>query len=256
MVSISVRGVVKEFKRKAKGQSRLRSALFPKEEVIRAVDGVSMEIRKGEIFGLLGPNGAGKTTMIKMLCGLLQPTSGTILLNGSPVEKNCRHIGLMLGGTMVYDRITGYDNLEYIARIYGVEGYPEKIREITEFLGLEDSIDDLVEVYSTGMKTKLALARILVYDPDIILLDEPTLGLDPNISMHLREKVLELKKRDKTIILATHYMDEADYLCDRIGLMSKGRLVRVNTPSNLKKQAGKADASLSDVFIELAGGQR
>ncbi|MFH1836180.1 MAG: ABC transporter ATP-binding protein [Methanobacteriota archaeon] len=220
---------------------------------MKAVDDVSLTLKEGEIFGLLGPNGAGKTTLMKMVCGLIQPTRGSILIDESPIERNLARVGLMLGSTIIYYRLSGYDNLEYFAKLYGVRNIEGRIAELSNFLGLDGFLNEYVEIYSEGMKTKLALARALIHDPDILLLDEPTLGLDPKISSQMREKVIELRGRGKTILLTTHYMDEAEFLCDRVGFLNKGSLIRVDSPVNLKKSINKGNADLSEVFIKLAG---
>lgn len=250
---IQIEGVTKEFRLRDGSKGGLRSIFAKKERTIRAVDNLSLKLKEGEIFGLLGPNGAGKTTLTKMLCGLLEPSSGRILIDGGSVEENKYKIGLMLGNTMKYNRLTGRDNLEFFASLYNVGDSKERIDEVAGFLEISDFLDDYVEVYSTGMKTKLSLARILVHDPQILILDEPTLGLDPHISLIIRDKILEMKGMGKTILLTTHYMDEADHLCSRIGLLNKGRLVKVGTAGKLKDSVGKEGANLSDVFIKLTG---
>ncbi|MBU4274302.1 ABC transporter ATP-binding protein [Patescibacteria group bacterium] len=214
-----------------------------------ALDDINLEIKEGEVFGLLGPNGAGKTTLIKIISGLLQPTSGWVKIDNKPVEEVRGKIGLMLGYTMIYYRITGYDNLEYFARLYNVKNFKSRIKELAEFLGLENWLDEYVEHYSTGMKSKLALARALIHNPDILLLDEPTLGLDPHIAIDVRKKIKQMKK---TIILTTHYMEEADQLSDRIGFLNQGKLIKVGTPQDLKQIMGREkEISLEDVFIKL-----
>jgi ABC-2 type transport system ATP-binding protein len=249
---IKIKNLTKTYQVKKKPKSFL-DKLFPKQVPLLALNKINLEIKRGEIFGLLGPNGAGKTTLIQILCGLLQPSGGEVFIDGEVIEKNKKRIGLMLGSTMIYYRLTGYDNLEYFARIYNVKNYKKKIHELAKLLGLENWLYEYVEKYSEGMKTKLALARTLIHNPDIILLDEPTLGLDPCISIEIREKILQLKQQGKTIILTTHYMEEAEYLSDRIGILNHGKLVVVNTTRNLKKLIGKKKATLSDVFIKLTG---
>lgn len=250
---ITLEKVTKEYRRKNTGAKPAAGAAPRAYEATKAADAISLEIKSGEVFGLLGPNGAGKTTVMKLLCGLVQPTSGRVAIDGSSVEAKKGRIGLMLGADMIYYRITGYENLEYFADLYNVADPAGRIAELSEFLELGESLGEYVEAYSNGMKTKLALARTLVHDPDIILLDEPTVGLDPHISRRIRDKILELKGRGKTIVLATHYMEEADYLCDRVAILSRGRVVAADTPGNLKRRMMPEGATLADVFIQLAG---
>lgn len=245
---IEIKNITKVYRIK---KSTRKFIFSPPKYFLNALDNVSLDIKEGELFGLLGPNGAGKTTLINIICGLLQPTSGQVKIYEKPVEEVKIRIGLMLGYTMVYYRLTGYDNLAYFARLYNVRNYKQRIKELAEFLGLEDWLDEYVEHYSTGMKSKLALARALIHNPDILLLDEPTLGLDPYIAIEIRKKIKEMKK---TIILTTHYMEEADQLSDRIGILNKGRLIKVDTPQNLKQIIGeKQDVSLLDVFVKVTG---
>jgi len=187
---------------------------------------------EGETLGLLGPNGAGKTTLIKLITGILEPTDGTIKINGKPPEQEKMNIGLMLGYEMIYYRMTGYDNLKYFGRIYGVNNLEQRIDELGKMLGLNEELFDFVENYSIGMKSKLALARCLIHEPKILVLDEPTLGLDPNIAERMRK---EIKDMNKTILLTTHYMEEAEELCDRIALMSQGKIIAVESKESFHK---------------------
>jgi ABC-2 type transport system ATP-binding protein len=238
---IDIRGITKTYQIK-KSNSRL--AL--KERYVNVLDDIHLNIKKGELFVLLGENGAGKTTLIKIICGLIQPTKGSVFIDNRPPQEAEIRIGLMLGYTMIYYRMTGYDNLEYFAKLYKVENYKERIKELCDFLGLGDWIFEYVEHYSTGMKAKLSLARALIHNPDILLLDEPTSGLDPHIAIEVRNKI---KGMGKTIILTTHYINEAECLSDRIGFLKKGKLVGADTSQNLKQITGKGEAiSLEEVF--------
>ncbi len=229
---IEVEDLVKVFQKPEPSGNPLRDMLAPSFKPFIAVNKVNLKIRKGEVFGLLGPNGSGKTTLIKMLTGLLRPTSGRVLIDGKPPQENLAKIGAMFGFGMIYHRLTGYANLKYSARLYKVKNYKQRIDELAKMLGLENWLTSYVENYSLGMKSKLALARALIHDPEILFLDEPTLGLDPKISLALRE---DIKEMDKTIIITTHNMEEANDLCDRIGIIRNGVLVRVGTPAYLKK---------------------
>jgi len=225
------------------------SFLFPKRESIVALDRVSLEIKKGEIYGLLGPNGAGKTTLIKIISGLLKPASGTVWVNGTGVFGAQREVGIMFGDSMVYNLLTGRDNLDYVANLYSVRHSGERIKEITDFLEIGDWLDRYVSEYSLGMRVKLCLARALIHDPPILLLDEPTLGLDPHFSLHMRNKI---RKLGKTVVLTTHYMEEAEFLSERVGILHRGHLVGEGTPEELKDQIVRSkNPSLTDVFIEL-----
>jgi daunorubicin resistance ABC transporter ATP-binding subunit len=207
-----------------------------------AVDGVNFDIYKGEIFGLLGPNGAGKTTTIKMITGLLKPTGGSVRVMGKDVDKNPMEalgsLGTVLAGDRsIYWKLTGRENLEYFAALYGCDKKEAKKRadEILYRLGLKEKADELVEKYSTGMKQKIALGKALIPYAPVVLLDEPTLGLDPQSALNLREIIMDIKNEGRTVLLTTHYMEEADFLCDRIAIIDGGRIIALDTPGNLKK---------------------
>jgi len=209
-----------------------------------AVSQFSMQIPRGEIFGLLGPNGAGKSTLISMISGQLLPTAGSVLVNGlSPFSLAAkRQLGIAPQSLALYEELPALDNLEFFGRLYGLRG-PElkaSCRQALEFVGLSDRATDRVEHYSGGMKRRLNLAIALLHDPEVLLLDEPTAGVDPQSRNHLFENVLALKKRGKTIIYTTHYMEEAEKLCDRIGIVEKGRLLALDTVDQLIRQHGGA----------------
>jgi ABC-2 type transport system ATP-binding protein len=221
---------------------------------IEAVRGVSFAIEKGELFGLLGPNGAGKTTTIKMLITLLIPTSGSARVLGFDVVKDPREvrkrIGYVFGGERgVYERLSGYDNLRYFAELYGVPGRRQKARieELLELVGLKGREHERAEGYSRGMKQRLHVARGLLHDPEVLFLDEPTIGLDPVGARELRATIASLTRAGKTILLTTHYMFEADALCDRIAVISKGEIVAEGTPRDLKR--GVTDGSVVEVEV-------
>lgn len=226
----------------------------PKE--VRAVEDVAFEIQEGELFGLLGPNGAGKTTTVKMLTTLLIPTAGQAFVRGLDVVKQAarvrRHIGFIFGGERgLYWRLSGIDNLRYFASLYGVEPEVSKKRipYLLEMVGLHDRGDEKVQGYSRGMKQRLHVARTLLHDPEILFLDEPTIGLDPVGARDFRNVILNLQSEKKTILLTTHYMFEADALCDRIGVINHGRIIALDTPSGLKQHV----ADLSVVEVETFG---
>ncbi|EYE87395.1 ABC transporter ATP-binding protein [Fervidicella metallireducens AeB] len=209
----------------------------------KAVDDVNFDIHRGEIFGLLGPNGAGKTTTIKMITGLLRPTSGSVKVMGLDVDKNpmeaLRKIGTVLAGDRsIYWKLTARENLEYFGALYGLDRKEAKNRtqEILDRLGLTEKADELVEKFSTGMKQKVALGKALIPNAPVVLLDEPTLGLDPQSALNLREIIMDIKKEGRTVLLTTHYMEEADFLCDRIAIIDGGKIIALDTPENLKKK--------------------
>lgn len=220
-----------------------KKGFIKKEKVVtEALKGISFDIKKGEIFGLLGENGAGKTTTIKILTTLLLPTSGKVdVLGYDPVreEKKIRPlINFVFGGERsLYWRLSGRENLRYFADLYKIDErvQSKRIEEILEVVGLRDKADNKVETYSKGMKQRLQIARGLINDPEIIFLDEPTIGLDPVGALELRNTIRNLQSLDKTMLLTTHYMYEADELCDRIAILKEGEIVTMDTPSNIKK---------------------
>jgi ABC-2 type transport system ATP-binding protein len=222
---------------------------------IEAVRGVSFAIERGELFGLLGPNGAGKTTTIKMLITLLIPTSGTASVLGYDVVKDPREvrkrIGYVFGGERgVYERLSGYDNLRYFAELYGVPGREQKprIEELLELVGLKGREHERAEGYSRGMKQRLHIARGLLHDPEVVFLDEPTIGLDPVGARELRATIASLTDVGKTILLTTHYMFEADALCDRIAVITQGKIVAEGTPSQLKSRVESGSVTEVEVY--------
>src|SRR5712692_12071080 len=208
----------------------------------RAVDGIDLVVEPGEIFGLLGPNGAGKTTTMKMLATLLIPTSGTIRVLGidpldRPREVRARLGAMLSGERSLYWKLTGRENLEYFAALYHVPPHEMKTRiaNVLAAVKLTDRADDYVERYSTGMRQRLALARALLPDPPLVILDEPTVGLDPQSARDLRDRVRELKAQGRTVLLTTHYMEEADQLCDRVAIIDHGKIVALDSPAALKR---------------------
>jgi len=208
---------------------------------VEAVRGVSFAIEEGELFGLLGPNGAGKTTTIKMLITLLIPTSGIARVLGRDVVRDAqwvrRHIGYVFGGERgLYERLSGLDNLRYFAELYGVPAKEQRprIAELLELVGLTGREKERVEGYSRGMRQRLHIARGLLHDPPVVFLDEPTIGVDPVGARELRSMIRSLADAGKTVLLTTHYMFEADELCDRIAVINKGLIVAHGTPRDLK----------------------
>ncbi len=210
-----------------------------------ALNGLSFEVNENEIFGLLGPNGAGKTTLIHILATLLKPTTGGAAVNGYDVLHNAtkvrESIGVVFQAPSSDDILTGYENLKIHALLYGIpRGTREKrISEVLKLVGLEGRKNDQVKKYSGGMRRRLEIARGLLHHPKVLFLDEPTLGLDPQSRESMWTYIKEIVTEEKvTIILTTHYMEEADMLCDRIGFISNGKIIALNSPSNLKQEMG------------------
>lgn len=218
--------------------------LRPKVKEVDAVRGVTFQVTKGELFGLLGPNGAGKTTTIKMLNTLLIPSAGTARIFGHDVVKDTREvrrrIGYVFGGDRgLYDRLSALDNLRYFAELYGVPVKEQKnrIAELIELVALTGREKERVEGYSRGMRQRLHIARGLLHRPQVLFLDEPSIGVDPVAARDLRATVAGLAETGTTVLLTTHYMAEADELCDRIAVIANGRLQALGTPEELKHHA-------------------
>lgn len=211
-----------------------------------AVDHLDLKVYKGEIFGLLGPNGAGKTTTIRMLCGLMAPTGGSIKILGYniPEQRNeaIRKIGYMAQRFSLYEDLTVYENMEFYGKLYGLKGslLRERILKLLDFLELSEFKDRLAGKLSGGMKQRLALGVALIHNPSLLILDEPTAGVDPSLRRAFWNYFRSLNKEGTTILVTTHYMDEAEN-CDRIGLMSKGKLIAIGSPRELKRKAFGGD---------------
>jgi ABC-2 type transport system ATP-binding protein len=222
---------------------------------VEAVRGVSFEVERGELFGLLGPNGAGKTTTIKMLITLLLPTSGRARVLGYDVVDDAREvrkrIGYVFGGDRgLYERLPGIDNLRYFAELYGVPPREQKrrIAELLALVGLEGRERERVEGYSRGMRQRLHIARGLLHDPEVVFLDEPTIGVDPIGARELRATIASLAHAGKTVLLTTHYMFEADALCDHIAVIAKGEIVAEGTPRELKDRVAEGRVVEVEVY--------
>jgi ABC-2 type transport system ATP-binding protein len=210
------------------------------------------------VFGLLGPNGAGKTTTIRMLCTLLEPTSGTAKVNGYDIRDQANQVRQSLGTVLagersVYWKLSARENLEYYAALYHIPPAiaKQRIGMLLERMELTSRANDLVEKYSTGMRQRVAISRALLARPPILLLDEPTLGLDPQAARKVRELIGELKAEGHTILLTTHYMEEADQLSDRVGIIDQGRIIALDTPAGLKRRINQKDV----IRLEISGWQ-
>jgi ABC-2 type transport system ATP-binding protein len=227
---------------------------------IEAVRGIDFTVERGELFGLLGPNGAGKTTTIKMLITLLLPSSGTARVLGHDVVRDAREvrrrIGYVFGGDRgLYDRLSALDNLRYFAELYQVPAREQKARigELLELVGLDGRERERVEGFSRGMRQRLHIARGLLHRPEVLFLDEPSIGIDPVGARDLRRTVSLLAQQGTTILLTTHYMFEADELCDRLAVISDGALVATGTPQALKQSVSDGSVLEIEVFGSTDG---
>lgn len=212
---------------------------------IKAVDDISFGVNKGEILGLLGPNGAGKSTTISMISTLLKPDSGGIFYADTNILQKPKVIQESLGYVpqeiALYPMLTGKDNLSFWGRNYGVKGeqLKKKIDEISEIIGIRDRLKDKVKTYSGGMKRRLNIGAALLHDPELIIMDEPTVGIDPQSRKHILDTVLALNKQGMTVIYTSHYMEEVEYLCDRICIMDQGKIIADGTKAQLIEQYDK-----------------
>ncbi len=257
--AIQAAQLVKKFPQRKNTKEKNKSWKIWKKDpkpLFTAVDGIDLDIRQGEVFGLLGPNGAGKSTTIRMLCTLLEPTSGTATVNGYDINHQAnqvRHsLGTVLAGERsIYWKLTGRENLQYFAALYHIppQQAKQRIDQLLNQMEISEKADELVEKYSTGMKQRIAISKALLSKPPILLFDEPTLGLDPQAARKVRELVRELKQQGHTILLTTHYMEEADQLSDRIGIIDQGKIIALDTPENLKDQIKQQEV----IRMEISG---
>jgi ABC-2 type transport system ATP-binding protein len=223
---------------------------------LRALDQINFRVECGEIFGFLGPNGAGKTTTIKILTGQLRPTSGEARVMGWDVVTQRQQlkpqIGVVFEYQNIYERLSARDNLAFFARLYGID--QDRVEELLAQVGLAGRANERVKKYSNGMKQRLLIARALLHSPRVLFLDEPTRGLDPNVAREIRSFVAGLAREGVTVFLTTHYMEEADQLCNRVAILDHGRIVALDLPERLKAQFSAGEKNtLEDVFIQLTG---
>lgn len=213
----------------------------------KAVDRLNLTIEEGEIFGLLGPNGAGKTTTIAMLSTILAPTGGTAIISGYDIRRKPkdvrRTIGVVPQDVALYDDLTAVENLAYFGKLYGVDGklLRRQINKLLKLVRLKDRANDRVKSFSSGMKDRLNLAVSLIHEPRLLFLDEPTTGLDPQARLAVWKMIKKLQADGVSILLTTHYMEEADYLCNRVGIMNSGRIITLDSPATLKRSIGKLE---------------
>ena len=226
----------------------------------KAVDGVTFSIAKGEIFGLLGPNGAGKTTTIRMLSTVLTPDSGDIVVGGHSLRRNAGEVRALIGvcpqELALYEDLSALDNMVFFGRMEGLSSVEARNQAMhyLELMGLEERAKGKVAKFSGGMKRRVNLAIALMGDPQLVFMDEPTVGIDPQSRNNIFETILGLKSHGMTILYTTHYMEEADRLCNRIAIMDAGRIIAMDTPRNLKARIGDPDkVTLEDVFLNLTG---
>ena len=223
------------------------SKIFYGKETVRAVDDISFSVRGGEIFGLLGPNGAGKSTLIRILTTLLKPTSGSATIAGYNVQENPEKIRTVIGvcpqNSTLDQELTAYDNLDFYGKLTGVEekNLPCRIEELLVMSDLSERAQHKVSTFSGGMRRKLEIVRAFIHKPLILFLDEPTIGLDPESRREVWQQITQLNNNNTTIILTTHYMDEAEKLCSRIAFIDQGRLISLDTPDNLKHSLSIGD---------------
>lgn len=224
---------------------------------VTALDNLSLQVGKGELFGLLGPNGAGKTTTISILCGLLKPSNGQASICGYDVQKEAPKvrelIGVCIQETAIYPYLTGAENIDLFGNLYTLDKATLKARKsmLLNKMGLSADAKRKAAKYSGGMKRRLSLVLALIHDPQVIFLDEPTVAMDPQSRHAVWDFISELKTQNKTIILTTHYMEEAQSLCDRVGIIDHGKLIALGTPNELIRKNGVKN--LEEVFIKLTG---
>ena len=222
-----------------------------------AVSNLNLSIQKGEIFGFIGPNGAGKTTTIKMIGGILEPTSGSVMIAGISMkehpEKAKSKIGFIPDRPYLYEKLTGMEFLKFVADLYGVDSdiFSEKAGQHLKMFSLLDWSNELIESYSHGMKQRLIMAAALLHDPEVIIVDEPMVGLDPVAIMMVKKLFRNLAKQGVTVFMSTHTLKIAEDICDRIGIIHKGHLIATGTTEDLQREAQVTDADLEQVFLNL-----
>jgi ABC-2 type transport system ATP-binding protein len=222
-----------------------------------AVNGLNLAIQKGEIFGFIGPNGAGKTTTINMMAGVLAPTSGAVMICGINIQNHPKKakskIGYIPDRPYLYEKLTGIEFLKFIGDLYGVDEDTvlNRSREKLQLFSLSEWADDLIESYSHGMKQRLVMASALLHDPEVIIIDEPMVGLDPLVINMVKSLFQDLAKEGVTIFMSTHTLKVAEDICDRIGIIHKGALVATGTSEDLKRNIKDKDADLEEIFIKL-----
>lgn len=228
---------------------------------VAAVSNISLKVNKGEIFGFLGPNGAGKSTTIKMIAGIIEPTMGQILIDGIDIQKDPinykKKFGYVPDNPDVYERLTAMEYLEFIADIYDVSAQDrqDRIQKYSTMFDIQNALNDRIKSFSHGMRQKLVLTGALIHNPDLWILDEPMVGLDPMSAHSLKEEMREHCKQGNTVFFSTHVLEVAEKLCDRVAIISHGVIVATGTVDELKEQAKSGNSTLEDVFIDIVGGK-
>lgn len=227
----------------------------------QAVNQLNLEVKSGELFGFLGPNGAGKTTTIKMMTGLLEPSGGEVTLKGINIWKHPidakQLISYVPDHPNLYPKLTGWEYLEFVAAVYKIPNHTfrAKAKELLELFSLIDRANELIESYSHGMKQKIAICGALVHEPEIVFLDEPTVGLDPKSARNLKDLLRTLCDNGMTAFVSTHILEIAEQMCDRIGIITEGNIIALGTTDELREREGHAEGSLEDIFLQLTGGE-
>ena len=233
------------------------SDLTKRYKEILAIDHINLEVNDGEVFGFLGPNGAGKTTTIKMLTGLSKPTGGNVSVLGFDINSQIvqikKHIGVVPEISNLYSELSGFDNLLFMAQLYGISRTQRRnrVEELLRTFRLYERKDNLFRTFSRGMKRSLTIAAALIHNPQVLFLDEPTVGLDVVAARSLRNLISNLRRQGITIFLTTHYLEEADLLCDRVAILVKGKILAIDTPRALKGKYNKK--SLEEAFMDITG---
>lgn len=224
---------------------------------VRAVSGLNLSVRYGEIFGFLGPNGAGKTTTMRMIAALLRPTSGSIHVAGINVLADPlaakRAVGFVPESPFLYEKLTGREFLSFSGSLFDVAGAGPQVERLLRLFDLTDRGDDLIESYSRGMRQKIGLAGVLLHEPAVLLLDEPTNALDPRSARTVKDLLTALRAQGRAVLLSTHVLEIAEHLCDRVAIVDKGRLVAAGTLAELRQRTGDGAANLEDLFLTLTG---
>lgn len=235
------------------------SRLSKKYGKFTAVDGVDLDVPRGELFGFLGPNGAGKTTTLRMIAGILQPTSGIVRLGGHDVMKEPMkakaRLGFIPDRPYIYEKLTGAEFLRFVAGLYGMTGpgLDHRIGELLQLFDLSEWADSVVESYSHGMRQKLIISSAFVHKPEVIIVDEPMVGLDPKAARILKDLFREYVQRGNTIMMSTHTLEVAESLCDRIAIIQAGKIRAIGTMDDLRRDAASGTAGLEEIFLRLTG---
>ncbi|MBM3211817.1 ABC transporter ATP-binding protein [Candidatus Poribacteria bacterium] len=235
--------------------------LTKKYDNIIALDSLDLRVEQGELFVFLGPNGAGKTTTIKILTGLIKPSSGEALVAGINVEKSSLDVKKIMGylpeDPFLYPKLTGREFLQFIVEMHGITKKRDRIGKFLELFELASSADELIEGYSLGMKKKIAIGAALIHEPKVLFLDEPTGSLDPKSARIMKDLLLDIRNRGTTIFMTTHILEVAEKMCDRVGIINNGKLVSIGTMDDLRSKSQEGIAgSLEDIFLALTGGMK